>query len=182
METKRSASIHFYFCRLALLSVLSMAITLTLCACSSSQKGFAQESETLVGYINIQDGKVILDEVEIITEEDTDRIEELGLTYQGDLIEGYYIYNEKEETRTFELTEKTKYHFVDMGQLYITSETSEDLVYETTSIDEFMNGSCYAASASANDQSDVPSHRIPYFVEVLGDEVLSITEEFRYTI
>jgi hypothetical protein len=74
------------------------------------------------------------------------------------------------------------YRFVDMGQLYITSETSEDLVYETTSIDEFMNGSCYTAGASADDQADVPSHRIPYFVEVLGDEVLSITEEFRYTI
>lgn len=132
----------------------------------------------LTGYITIEDGRVYLDEVEIITQEDAARIEELGLSYQRDLISGYYIYNEDEETIAYQLFDETVYRFVDIGQLY-TSE--EGLNYETISLEEFLAGSSYAANAAPN-ESDLPTGRIPYFVEVEGRTVISITEDFSYTI
>ena len=142
----------------------------------------SQGAETLTGYITIQDGQVILDEVEIITSEDTDRIEELNLSPEGDLINGYYLYNEEESTRTFALTDQTEYHFVDIGRLYVTGD---DLNYTTTSLEEFIAGSSYGANSAgyeASLESGEPIGRIPYFVEVQGSTVVSITEEFGYTI
>ncbi len=169
---KINATIHQRFHRLTLLSFLLLTVILLLSACTSNQ-----ERETLTGYITIDNGRVYLDEVEVITTEDTARIEELGLTYQGDLISGYYIYNENEETVAYELSDKTVYRFVDIGQRY-TSE--EGLNYETTSLEEFLAGSNYASNATLN-ESDLPTGRIPYSVEVEGELVISITEEFIYT-
>lgn len=145
----------------------------------------SQVAETLTGYITIQNGQAILDEVEIITLDDTDRMEDLGLSPEEDLISGYYLYNEEESTRTFTLTDQTEYRFVDIGRLYITSDNLNGLNYTTTLLEEFIAGSSYEANNvgyEASLESGEPVGRIPYFVEVQGDTVISITEEFSYTI
>ena len=95
---------------------------------------------------------------------------------------GYCLYNGSEATLSFDLTDQTKYRFVDMGQLYTTLEDSESLAYETTSPEEFLNGSCYSASVSADDQTAISTHLIPYSVEIQSDRVISIAEEFHYAI
>ena len=78
----------------------------------------------------------------------------------------------------YELMDETVYRFLDIGQLY-TSE--EGLKYETTSLEEFLAGSNYVSN-SASENSGLPTGRIPYFVEIEGGNVISITEVFSYTI
>jgi hypothetical protein len=158
-----------------------LCAALVALSCGSLVSCQAGERETLTGYITIQDGQVVLDEVEIITQEDTDRVEELGLTDQGDLIEGYFIYNEEESTQVYRLTDKTQYRFVDFARRYVTWDAGEDLTYETTSLEEFLAGSSYSASESNAQGTGIPSGRIPYVVEVQGGTVISITEESQYT-
>ena len=137
-----------------------------------------EDQTVLSAYLTIENGRAYLDEVEIITAEDGDRIKELGLNSEFDLISGYYIHNEREETTVYTLTDETVYRFLDIGQRY-TSE--EGLNYETTSLEEFLAGSSYVSN-TASESPDLPTGRIPYFVEVEGRNVVSITEEFSYTI
>ena len=106
----------------------------------------------------------------------------MDLSLEEDLISGYYLYNEEESTRTFVLTDQTEYRFVDIGRLYTTGD---DLNYTTTSLEEFIAGSSYGANSAgyeASLESGESIGRIPYFVEVQGNTVVSITEEFGYTI
>lgn len=156
-------------------SVFAMGCTFT----GVDKQPASEESHDIVSaYLTLENGKAYLDEVEIITEEDEDRIEDLGLNIEFDLISGYYIHNEREETMVYELMDETVYRFLDIGQLY-TSE--EGLKYETTSLEEFLAGSSYVSN-SASENSGLPTGRIPYFVEIEGGNVISITEVFSYTI
>ncbi|MGN1004526.1 MAG: M56 family metallopeptidase [Oscillospiraceae bacterium] len=143
------------------------------------------ETETLTGYITIRDGQLLLDEIEIITPEDTGRMEELGLTLQGDLVSGYYLYNEEESTQAFQLTDNTEYRFVDINRLYTTYDGEGSLNYATTSLEEFIEGSGYGDNAAAYEaslESGEPCGRIPYFVEIRGNTVVSVTQEFGSTL
>ena len=72
----------------------------------------------LAGYI-VFDGNIIyLDEVEIITREDKDRIAELGLK-DSDMPNGYCIHNLSNEKTSFELTDETSYSFTDYNLLFV---------------------------------------------------------------
>lgn len=145
-----------------------MVFILVFAGCSPKEA----ETESVVGYIVIEVNTLYLDKVEIITLKDVDRMEELGLTQQSDLPNGYHIYNPDTEKETYELTDETVYNFVDANLLFINDEDG-NRSYTTTKKEEFIQHS----------GTDMPRiHPIPYFLEVKDGKVISITEEFKYTI
>lgn len=154
-------------------SFILICIPLLVLGCSSTTGTKETEPQKLTAYMHIEGNEVQLDEVEIITTDDTERMEELGLTVNNDLPSGYHIYNETADAASYQLTDKTKYIFTDFNQLLVDPEV-ENRLYETTSKEEFLEASSY---------SDVPleEQKIPYFFEVLDGKVISITEQFIYT-
>ena len=134
------------------------------------------EIELLAGYIVIRDNTLHFDEVEIIEPEDKERIKELGL---GEDLPptGFKILNEIQKEITYELTDETVYNFLDVYRLFVEDE-NEDRAYATTNKDEFLK------HLDEYNQNDIPlfEQTIPYFIEVQDGKVISITEEFKFTI
>lgn len=132
-------------------------------------------AKEIKGYMIIQDNILYLDELEIITLEDTKRIDELGLEPAADMPDGYYIYNADTEQQEFALTDKTTYTFVDFNLLFVKDEDG-DRQYTTTNKAEFLQ---YLDTSYA----DYPrAHRVPFFIKVKNGKVISVTEKFEYTI
>jgi hypothetical protein len=123
----------------------------------------------------IEDNLLYLDEVEIITREDKERIEELILEENVDMPGGYHIYNENEDIQTFELTNETSYTFVDYNFLFVKNEDG-DRVYTTTKKEDFIQH----LNKSYSDLP--PAQKVPFFVEVKDGRVISITEKIEFTI
>ena len=153
------------------LSILLVLCSLSMIGCMASK--MQSETETVVGYMYIEDNKVYLDEIEIITDKDTNKMEELGLTVENDLPNGYYFYNPSNETTMFELSDQTLYTFTDFD-LHFVKEEEGNRIYETTRKEEFLEGSYYR-------DAPLEEQTIPYFLEVNDGKVLSIREEFLYT-
>lgn len=128
---------------------------------------------SLVGYIVIADDQLYLDEVEIITPQDQERIKELGLIEGNDYPNGYYIHNPVVENKSFQLTDDTFYGFTDYELLFV-KDADSNRFYETTELKEFLEGSSYQ-------NVSLEQQRIPYFVKVYDGKVIQITEEFMYT-
>ena len=145
-----------------------------LCGCSEHRA--AKEIAQLAGYIIIENNLLYIDEVEIVTDADTERIADLGLE-RGDMPNGYYFYNAEESLQSYTLTDETGYTFVDFNLLFIAEEEADGTrLYETTKKDEFMTH----LLASYNDSP--PAQKVPFFVQVQGETVVHVTEEFQYTI
>lgn len=134
-----------------------------------------ESSQVIEGYIFINDNKVYVDRVEIIKDSDTERIEEIGID-NSDMPNGYYIYNPTFEQEEYNITNDTAYDFVDYNMYYINEDKADgDRKYRTNNIDEFIKGSSYPEDIPLEEQT------IPYIIELQGDNVYSITEEFLYT-
>ncbi len=129
----------------------------------------------ITGYLVIEDNLLYFDEVEIITMEDKDRIEDLKLKQNADMPNGYYIYNADKEKQTFELTNDTTYTFVDYNLLFVKNEDG-DRLYTTTKKEEFI----LHLNKSYSDSP--PAQKVPFFLEVKDGKVISITEKFEFTI
>ena len=157
---------------ISLLIALMFLFVMTGCA---KTEILESKSESLAGYIVIEDNTLYLDEVEIVTTEDTDRITELGLTIENDLPSGYYIHNPIIETVSFELTDDTIYTFTDFNLLFVENADSNRL-YTTTKKKEFLKH----LDTSYSDYP--PAQKVPFFVEVTDEKVVSVTEEFQFTI
>lgn len=134
-----------------------------------------ESSQVIEGYIFIDDNKLYVDRVEIIKDSDKDRMEEIGLD-DSDLPNGYYIYNPTFEEEEYNITNDTAYDFVDYNMYYIDKDKADgDRKYRTNKVDEFIKGSSYPEDIPLEEQT------IPYIIELQGDNVYSITEEFLYT-
>lgn len=153
--------------------LLVMIYVLALAGCSPKQE--QSEPESLVGYIVIEDNTLYLDKVEIITLEDVERIKELGLHLESDLPNGYHIYNPDTEKDTYELIDETIYNFVDFHLLFVDDEDG-DRAYTTTKKEEFIQ------HLSTSYSHVPPAQTVPFFLEVKDGKVISITEEFKFTI
>lgn len=149
-----------------------------LVGCQGEEQVMA-EPEIKVGYIYMKENQLLFDEVEIIGRENEKKIEELQLVEERDYPSGYYIYNEVQEIDSFVLTKETTYIFTDIEQKYV-EQTAEDKVYETNNFMEFMEASAYQ-NLNLED-INLNQQYIPYFVEVLDGKVISIEEDFMYTI
>ena len=136
--------------------------------------GGASASESLAGHMVIDGDILYLDEVEIVTTEDSARVAELGLK-ASDMPGGYYIYNIEEEIKEYKLTNKTTYTFVDVNLLFVKEENGDRLCI-TTKIEEFIQH----LDTSYTDLH--PAQKVPFFIEVKNGKIISVTEEFGFTI
>lgn len=119
------------------LSLLLVLCSLGVMGCTPSkvQSESKNETKTVVGYMHIEESKVYFDEIEIITDKDTDKMEELGLTVENDLPNGYYFYNpsNKEEFlegsyyRNVPLEEQTIPYFLEVNDGKVLSIREEFL-------------------------------------------------------
>ncbi|ONI46333.1 hypothetical protein AN642_03160 [Epulopiscium sp. SCG-B10WGA-EpuloA2] len=134
---------------------------------------------TLIGYIYIENEDVIyIDPVELIELEDTQRITELELTLDNHLPNGYYFHNPVIEQFEHCITEDTIFNFTDFNMLFLSEAekyTSRD--YTTSFVSEFIAGSSYQHIPLGNDKNT-----IPVIIEIIGDKIISITENFTWTI
>lgn len=158
--------------------IFTLSLVLVFAGCSNKQE-MPYEPETIIGYIYIQEDELMVDKVEIVTRNDTERINELGLEESSDYPGGFAIYNPESDISSFELTDDTKYIFTDYKQLYV-DENIENRLYETKKINEFIEGSSYQDIKLEDIISE--KHYIPYFIEVFDGKVVSVKEEFIYTI
>lgn len=134
-----------------------------------------ESTKVIEGYIFINDNKLYVDRVEFIKDSDTERMEEIGID-NNDMPNGYYIYNPTFEQEEYNITNDTAYDFVDYNMYYINKEKADgDRKYRTNNIDEFIKGSSYPEDITLEEQT------IPYIIELQGNNVYSITEEFLYT-
>jgi len=122
----------------------------------SSFLGFVSDFDTQRGFFH-------LDRVEWITDEDEDRIKELGLSKDDDMPGGFYIYNPESWPQTFEVNENTDYTILDWNRTYGNEET-----YTTTDASEF------ADYIKSYDGGSAP----PFWIVKRGRYVESITEQY----
>ncbi|MFI3230247.1 MAG: hypothetical protein R3Y29_01670 [bacterium] len=161
-----------------IITLLASSLILVGCDGGNNQET-SSKSENIVGYIYIQDDKLMIDEVEIVKIDNKERVQELGLVESEDYPSGYYIYNKQQEVELFKLTDDTNYIFTDIKQLYVDEEI-ENKLYESKIVEQFIEGSSYQNIEL--DDIELDKHYIPYFVEVLDGEVISVKEEFSYTM
>ena len=93
-----------------LMAALMIAVLLTAAGCgrqADSQVGGAQEDRnniTIYGYIHSVDGGTVeIDQAELVSFNNWQRIESLRLQEEADYILGGYLYNQNEETRSYPL-------------------------------------------------------------------------------
>ena len=147
--------------------------------CSKTEKiDPKNEIEVLAGYILIKDNTLYFDKVEIIELEDKERMKEFKLT-ESDMPNGYAIVNETQEEVNYELADEVDYTFTDTNLNFIKESESEgSRIYHTDKKDEFLK------HLDQYNLNDIPlsEQTIPYFIEVQDGKVISITEEFEYTM
>ena len=149
------------------------ALTVGVTACGSAEKAEAvNESESEVKsycayVVSLGTDTIEVDIAEYITDEDTDRMRELNLT-EGDMPDGYYIYNPDETTETLQLTKETNYTFIDWGRDFVDADLYEALLISTTSRELFR-------SYLKTYRDSRPG--MPFFLEVEDETVKSILEK-----
>ena len=142
------------------------ALTVGVTACGSAEKAEAvNESESEVKsycayVVSLGTDTIEVDIAEYITDEDTERMRELDLT-EGDMPDGYYIYNPDETT-------ETHYTFIDWGRDFVDADLYEDLLISTTSRELFR-------SYLKTYRDSRPG--MPFFLEVEDGTVKSILEK-----
>ncbi|MDD4592858.1 MAG: M56 family metallopeptidase [Parabacteroides sp.] len=131
----------------------------------------------IAGYMVIEGNLLYLDEVEILTREDTERIEELELELGENITtpSGYHIYNADTEKQAFEITKETTYTFYDYSFLFL-EDGVDDRLYTTSKKEEFT----LHLNKSYSDSP--PAQKVPFFIEVKDGKVISITEKIEFTI
>ncbi|ADL05695.1 hypothetical protein [Lacrimispora saccharolytica] len=146
--------------------LLIVILLFSLISCKRSDNTQVTQSKIYIGYIALDGDTLELDEFEFITQKDEERIKELNLS-ESDMPGGYYIYNESDETISFTIDDKTKFTFFDVGNLFVSED--DDKKYTTTDKEQFRK--------FLYGNRDIPA-KTPFWVEVQGDKVISIIEEF----
>jgi len=129
----------------------------------------------ITGYISINGNELYVDEVEIITPDDAERIAELGLTPTSDMPNGYYIRRTENETQSYRLMDETFYIFVDVNLLFI-NDADGDRIYKTTNKDVFIR------HLDTTYYDSPPARTVPFFIQTRGDKVINVTEKFEFTV
>lgn len=157
--------------------LLVSAIAFTLLVNPALEK----ETTMLAGYI-VVDGDILhVDEVEVLTTEETarllklplydpERLEELGIG-EANMPNGYYLHDPGSDTMSLELAEDTVYTFTDVHLLFV-EEADGDRLYTTTDKEHFL---LHLHTA----YSGMPA--VPFFLEVQEGRVVRITEKFLFT-
>lgn len=166
----------------ALIAVLTIAILAAGCTFTTAPNDINGDNSSstprlIAGYMVIEGNLLYLDEVEILTREDTERIEELELELGENITmpSGYHIYNADTEKQAFEITKETTYTFYDYSFLFI-ADGVDDRLYTTSKKEEFT----LHLNKSYSDSP--PAQKVPFFIEVQDGKVINIKEEIGFTI
>jgi len=84
------------------------------------------DSEKLLSFIEAYDektGMLTFDEIEWVMQTDTERVSELGLDADLDFPNGFYIYNENDQTNSLKTAENVKVYLVNWNDLANHTET-----------------------------------------------------------
>ncbi len=146
------------------LFVLAMICMFSFCACNSNT-GKENETEICAFVKEIKDDVIVVDIAEYISSEDTERMKELSLT-EFDMLNGYYINNTEIELEEFKLTEETVYNFIDWKNDFVAE--GADRAFSTTNVEDFIK---YISTYENSEP------KMPFFFEISGNEVVSITEK-----
>ena len=130
----------------------------------------AEKLENMSGYtpvlIKSFDGEtMVVDPVEYITTDDTERIALLELDPEFDLPSGYYIHNETEESISLKVSGAV-FEFVDWNRQF--TKPDADLFYETSSAAEFLQ---YCGTYDGG----IPANT-PFFLNINGNKLLKLKE------
>lgn len=139
-------------------------VCLALCSCNPAA-GDTGKNGVLTGHISIEGDTLYVDEVEWITTENAERMQELNLA-ESDMPNGYYIHNPSTDKITFQISESMEYHFVALESLSFFKE-GEDRNYSTTKKEEFMEF-----------LNSVDAERVVFTVEIKDGVAVKITEIF----
>ncbi len=85
----------------------------------------------------MEEDTLYLDEVEVVTTDDEDRMAELDLS-DRDMPNGYYIHDKNTEKLSFKLTDETVYTFTDYHLLFVEDPDS-DRLYSTTDKEDLFS-------------------------------------------
>lgn len=88
---------------------------------------------------------------------------------------GYFVRNLNNDRRVYELTDETVFNFVDFNLLFIDDEYG-DRQYTTTDKDEFI------LHLMTNYHDRPPAQTVPFFLEIQDGRVVSVTENFAFTL
>ena len=130
------------------------------------------ETINMVAYIAFKDDKLIIDEVELIKVEDTNRLKKLDVQVSKEMPNGDRLYNEDEKLLEIVISPNIVYRFTDQNRIY--EKQKMDKVYETDKLDQFYEGSSYQQGTTIEEQN------IPYFIEIIDGKVARVTEEYIY--
>ena len=83
---------------------------------------------------DMTENSITVDVIEYVTSDNTERVNELGLT-ERDMPDGYYIYNPEQETVIWELNEQTVYSFIDWNRDFTGPDDPKE--YTTMNTEEF---------------------------------------------
>ena len=127
-----------------------------------------ENTPEVCAYIRGLDGnKITLDFAEWIDSNDTERIAELNLSEEQDFPNGFYVYNPEETTKEYQLTKDTLYTFIDWNREF--SNPDSDMFVYTNDLETFTK---YVNSY----ENATPG--MPFFFELEGDQVWSVTEHY----
>lgn len=136
------------------------------CIISGCSNGSVSEESDICAYIKSFDkNKVICEEVEYVTREDTKRVKELGLE-ESDMPNGYYINESNSKENEYIITDSTQYNIIDWHNQFV--EKGADREYSTSKFEDFET---YMGSY----ENSLPG--MPFFIKVKDGKVISITEK-----
>ena len=144
-------------------------IGLAGCAESKQQQPTSGLYNMYDGYLKIEDNKLLVNDFKFIDRTEQYWIDNLGLT-EADMPDGYYIYDNSDEEKTFYLNDETRYNFYDTGRQFV-SETDENILYTTTDINDFLK--------KFDSDGDGDLDKTPFKIQVFEDgNVISVSEIF----
>ena len=144
-------------------------IGLAGCAESKQQQLTSRVYNMYDGYLKIEDNKLLVNDFKFIDRTEQYWIDNLGLT-EADMPDGYYIYDNSDEEKTFYLNVETRYNFYDTGRQFV-SETDENILYTTTDINDFLK--------KFDSDGDGDLDKTPFKIQVFEDgNVISVSEIF----
>ncbi len=147
-----------------LMCIVAVVCVFSICACNNDMPD-EKKTEICALVKEVKDNMVVVDTVEYITGEDTERVKELKLS-EFDMPDGYYINNSEIEIEEYILTEETIYNFIDWKNDFV--EKGKDREFSTTKKDDFIE----YLNTYENSQP-----QMPFFFEIIGNKVISITEK-----
>ncbi len=162
-KTKISKKAAIISTVLAVLILLAALLASGILNGAFGSAGDENKTEICALVKEIKDDMIVLDIVEYITPEDTERIAELGLT-ESDLINGYYIHNDETEAKEYFLTDSTIYSFIDWKNDFVKEGDDRHFSGNKEDFMKYLN-------TYENAQP-----KMPFFIVVSGNKIVSITE------